>query len=191
MTLEIAELGIPFLVIYNQKGKQNLKNFIERIHRSLPFPHLELDVEKAQDQKEHILKKIQALSSSQKEYSTYILDTIYTEEKKELKEHMNQGKTLAEAVDFYTEQYPSKNHMYFEKKRLELVKSLFGELFYQKINSTSKKIDRFVLHSVFSLPFFFLLMYLIFWLTFTVGGFFADTLDTAFLSLQEIIKNIL
>jgi len=78
--------------------------------------------------------------------------------------------------------------MFFEKRRLDTLKQIFGDMFYEKTNSLSKKIDSFVLHSHLSLPIFFALMYGIFQLTFTVGGYFADMFDTFFISFQEYLR---
>lgn len=191
MSFEIAELGKPFTIIYNQKGGRDYTKFINRIHKTLPFSHKVFDAEKILLNEHDFFAHIKETISQAKNHEAYVLENIYQNEKPEILSFQSKGETLEQAVETYLQKHLEIPHMFFEKRRLETLKKVFGDLFYEKTNSFSKKIDSFVLHSHSSLPIFFILMYAIFQLTFTVGGYFADMFDTFFIWLQYLLKAIL
>jgi ferrous iron transport protein B len=188
MSLEIAELWIPFMILYNQKGKQSFSKFIKKIHENLPFFHKEMNVEEVMKYQDGFYAQIKKVGEKKESYENYIINHIYKKEEIPIRNLMQTGISLAKAVDIFLEQNPDTPHMFFEKKRLELLKNIFWEMFYERTNSLSKKIDSFVLHSHFSLPLFFALMYGIFYLTFHIGWYFADIFDTFFIGIQWWLK---
>ncbi len=191
MTLEIAELGVPFTIIYNQKGKQNFAKFIEKIHKNLPFPHKSVNVENILRHQDDFFGYIKETIKKKQTYESYIVENIYSPEKWELEVEKKSWKTLAQAVDSYLEKHPEIPHLFFEKRRLELLKKIFGEMFYEKTNSRSKKIDNFVLHSHFSIPIFFALMYGVFQITFSIWGYFSSLFSLFFSQLQNWLQWLL
>jgi ferrous iron transport protein B len=188
MTFEIAELAKPFTIIYNQKGGRNYDRFIKKIHETLPFSHKIFDIEKILQNENDFFAHIKDAIKHNKNHEDYILNTIYRDEKEAILNLKKDWETLEKAVETYLEKHSDIPHMFFEKRRLDTLKQIFGDMFYEKTNSLSKKIDSFVLHSHLSLPIFFALMYGIFQLTFTVGGYFADMFDTFFISFQEYLR---
>lgn len=188
MSYEIAEIGKPFFILYNQKGKRDFKPFIDKIHKSFPFEYVQYDAEKILSYKEEFFQKLQKVIKENQRYDTYILDAIYSQEKWDILALQQQNIPLFQAVDLYLEHHKETTHMLFEKRRLDHLKQVFWELFTRKTNSFSRKIDSFVLHSRFSLPLFFLLMYGVFQLTFTVWGYFSGVFDNFFLFVQDFLK---
>lgn len=57
--------------------------------------------------------------------------------------------------------------------------------------SLTKKIDRIFLHPIFGLPIFLFFMFAVFNLSFLIGGFFQDGIDTLMLDLGSFVKGLI
>ena len=144
----------------------------------------------------HIIEKLPEKYHNQNEWvATKLLigDAKYTEEISKL-ENGNDIIRLAKEERVHIEADSNMDiQLYVTEQYYGFVDGMLKEVTVNKLRTDARafsdKIDKFLVHPILGLPVFFLIVYFLFWITFTLGQYPMDWIEAGFGALANLVNN--
>ncbi len=203
LTLQLIEMGKPVVLALNmmdEAAKKNIKIDVEKLSQNLGIPVIPISALKKQGVSELLASVVEMhhhkndYVAKKIEYNEQI-ETFATKTEALISEAFSGSKRwaalkifekdedVAELVGLSVDSAPENGEMILSDMRYEKISEIIAE----SVDNTAIKKDRLtdlfdkiLLNKLIGLPVFGLIMWTMFYLTFNVGGVFADLIDVFF-----------
>lgn len=200
-------IGVPMVPVVSKSGEgvdrlfDTIIKVFEQSHQSVRHVHVNLGSDIECDIRK-LVDAIKADGRVDKHFSPRYIAIKLLEGDKEAEELVRESASDAEAIialrnsilEVYNESHDEDIASTVAAEKYGFIAGALAETFdagEQKEYSLSRVIDAFVTSKLFGFPLFFLIMFMIFWATFSLGQYPMDWIDSGVSWLSTLVNNTL